>query len=497
MTVYLVGAGPGDPGLITVRGLDLVRRAEVLVVDRLAGDRLPLEAPAGCIVIDAGKAPGRVAMTQEEINACLVEHGLTGRLTVRLKGGDPFVFGRGSEEAEALHAASVPYEVVPGVSSSIAAPSAAGIPVTHRGLSTHVTIVTGHEDPTKPETQTDWAALARAGGTLVLLMGVGRLEAIAGALVAAGRASTTPVGVVSRGTLPDQRVVTGTLDDIATRVAEAGVGAPAVTVIGDVVAIRDAIGWAERAPLAGVSVAITRAREQADGLRRRLEDLGARVVEAPLIRINPLAGEPIDAAAYDLVCLTSPNAAGPLVERIGGDVRAFAGVEIAAIGPGTAAALAERGLVADLVAPRAVAEGLLEALDGRIAGRRVLLARARVARDALPDGLRAAGAAQVDDIAVYETEQVVPAGAGALAADLVAFSSGSTAHAFADAHPDVDLATVRGVSIGPVTSDAMRERGIGLVAEADPHDLDGLVAAVVLASGVDGSAVARVSLTDR
>jgi len=479
MTVYLVGSGPGDPGLITVRGLDLVRRAEVLVLDRLAGDRIPLEAPDDCLRIDAGKAPGRVAMTQEEINACLVEHGRAGRFVVRLKGGDPFLFGRGSEEAEALHRAGVPYEVVPGVSSAIAAPSAAGIPVTHRGVATHVTIVTGHEDPTKEETQTDWAALARAGGTLVLLMGVARLEGISRTLMDAGRSPTTPVGIVCRASLPDQMVVTGTLADIVERAATAGVRPPAVTVIGDVVAVRDAIGWAERAPLAGVAVAITRARAQADGLRRRLEDLGARVVEAPLIRVRAVDGPPIDPGAYDLVVLTSPNAPAPLLARIGGDARALAGVEIAAIGPGTAAALAERGLIADIVSSRAVAEGLLETLGERVAGQRVLLARAKVARDALPDGLRAAGATVVDDIPLYETELLVPTGAGALAADIVTFTSASTAHAFADSHPDADLAGVRGVSIGPVTTAALAERGIGVVAEADPHDLDGLVEAVV------------------
>ncbi|MFM9124571.1 MAG: uroporphyrinogen-III C-methyltransferase, partial [Actinomycetota bacterium] len=275
----------------------------------------------GCLVIDAGKAPGRVAMTQDEINACLVEHGLAGRFTVRLKGGDPFVFGRGSEEAEALHAAGVPYEVVPGVSSAIAAPSAAGVPVTHRGLATHVTIVTGHEDPAKPETQTDWASLARAGGTLVLLMGVGRLAGIADALIAGGRDPGTPVAIVERAPSPTQRVTTGELATIAATAAAAGVSSPAVTVVGDVVAVRAAIGWAERLPLAGRVVAVTRPRAQADGLSRRLADLGARVVQAPLIRTEPVPGGPIDPSACDILVVTSPNAPALLLERIGGDAR--------------------------------------------------------------------------------------------------------------------------------------------------------------------------------
>ena len=478
MTVFLVGSGPGDPGLITVRGLDLVRRAEVLVVDRLAGPELPLEAPEGCVVIDAGKAPGRVAMTQDEINACLVEHGQAGRFVVRLKGGDPFVFGRGSEEAEALHAAGVPYEVVPGVSSAIAAPSAAGVPVTHRGLATHVTIVTGHEDPAKPETQTDWASLARAGGTLVLLMGVGRLAGIAEALVAGGRSPDTPVAIVERATSPTQRVTTGELATIARTAEAAGVSSPAVTVVGDVVAVRDAIGWAERLPLAGRVIAVTRPRAQADGLSRRLADLGARVVQAPLIRTEPVPGAPIDASAYDIVVVTSPNAPALLLERIGGDARALHGVEVAAIGPATATALREIGVVADLVSERAVAEALLDLLADRAAGRRVLIARAEEARDLLPEGLAARGA-DVEIAVLYRTVPVVPDSEAALGADAVAFTSASTARAFAAAFADRDLDGVRGVAIGPATSAAMRELGIPVAAEAADHDLDGLVAALV------------------
>ncbi len=478
MTVFLVGSGPGDPGLITVRGLDLLRRAEVLVLDRLAGPELPLEAPAGCLVIDAGKAPGRVAMTQDEINACLVEHGRAGRFVVRLKGGDPFVFGRGSEEAEALHAAGVPYEVVPGVSSAIAAPSAAGVPVTHRGLATHVTIVTGHEDPAKPETQTDWASLARASGTLVLLMGVGRLAGIADALVAGGRDPRTPVAIVERATSPTQRVTTGDLATIAATAAAAGVSSPAVTVVGDVVAVRDAIGWAERVPLAGRVVAVTRPRAQADGLSRRLADLGARVVQAPLIRTEPVPGDPIDAAAYDVVVVTSPNAPALLLERIGGDARALHGVEVAAIGPATATALREIGVVADLVSERAVAEALLDLLAERAAGRRILIARAEEARDLLPEGLAAQGA-EVEIAVLYRTVPVVPDSEAALGADAVAFTSASTARAFAAAFAGRDLDGVRGVAIGPATSAAMRELGIPVAAEAADHDLDGLVAALV------------------
>ena len=478
MTVYLVGAGPGDPGLITVRGLDLIRRADVLVLDRLAGDELPAEARTDCLRIDAGKGPDHVAMTQTEINACLVEHGRTGALVVRLKGGDPFLFGRGSEEAGTLHLAGIPYEVVPGVTSALAAPSAGGIPVTHRGVAAHVTIVTGHEDPTKPESQIDWTALARVGGTLVLLMGAGRLGDIAAALIAGGRSPETPVGIVERGTLPGQRITTGTLFDIAKRAQAADVKAPAVTIIGEVVTVRDAIGWAERLPLAGTCIAVTRARAQADGLTRRLRDLGARVISAPTIRIEPLLGDPIDASAYAIICVTSPNTPRLLLRRIGGDARTLAGVEVAAIGPGTAEALREIGIVADIVSERAVAEGLLDLIRDRVNGKRVLIARAQEARDLLPDGLEAAGA-DVEIAELYRTEYLIPKGAGALAADLVTFTSASTARAFATAYPDADLTAIRGISIGSVTSAAMRELGIGIAAEADTQDLDGLIVAVL------------------
>jgi uroporphyrinogen III methyltransferase/synthase len=480
VTVYLVGAGPGDPGLITVRGLELVRSADVIVFDRLAAPALVAEAPAAALRIDAGKQPSRHRLSQAEINAVLVEHGARGARVVRLKGGDPFVFGRGSEEAQALAAAGVPYEVVPGVTSAVAVPAYAGIPVTHRGLATSFTVVTGHEDPAKGTEDVDWAALAATGGTLVLLMGVGRLRAIAEALVAAGKPARTPVAVVARGTLPSQDVVAGTLATIADEVERRGVEAPAVTVVGEVAALREAIAWAEARPLAGLRIAVTRARAQASELVRRLRDLGAGVVETPLIRIEPLPGPPLDAAAYDVVCLTSPNAPRLLLDRVGGDARRLRGVEIAAIGPGTAAALAEAGLVADVVAERAIAEGLVEALAGRAAGRRFLVARAGEARDALPEGLRAAGAAVVDVVALYRTVyEAPPAGADPLAADLVTFTASSTVRAFAAAHAGADLGGVRGVSIGPVTTAAAREHGVPIVAEARRHDLDGLVEAIL------------------
>ena len=281
MTVYLVGAGPGDPGLLTRRGEELLRVADVVVYDRLASPALLRLASAAAELVDVGKAPGRAAMTQEQINDLLVARGREGKHVVRLKGGDPFVFGRGGEEAEACVAASVAFEVVPGITSAIAAPAYAGIPVTHRGVSTSVTIVTGHEDPTKDTTGTDWEALARAGGTLVILMGAGRIADIAAALVAAGRAPDTPVAAVRWGTRPEQRTVRTTLASIASL----GVEAPSAIIVGDVAALD--FSWFERRPLFGRRVVVTRAREQASELRTMLERLGAEVVELPSIVIAP------------------------------------------------------------------------------------------------------------------------------------------------------------------------------------------------------------------
>jgi uroporphyrinogen III methyltransferase/synthase len=479
MTVYLVGAGPGDPGLITARGQDLLRRADVIVYDRLAGDALLDLAPAGCLLIDAGKQPGHVALTQEETTQRLIEHGRRGVAVVRLKGGDPLLFGRGGEEALELRAAGVPYEIVPGVTSAISVPAYAGVPVTHRGLAAQVTIVTAHEQPGKAQADVDWAALARLPGTLVVLMGAARLAALAAELIAAGKDPETPVCITQSGTTAAQRSATGTLATIADVAAAARIGSPAVTVIGAVAALRDDLAWAEKRPLHGRRIVVTRARPQASGLVARLRDLGGEVDECALIRIEPISGPPIDATGYNLICVTSPNAPRLLLERCRGDARSLAGVTVAAIGPGTAAALREVGIVADVVAERFVAEGLLEALPADLRGARALVARAEEARDTLPDGLRAAGA-DVDVVPLYRTLAAVPRHPERmLAADAVAFTSSSTVARFAEALAGHDLSGVRGVSIGPVTSATARDLGVGVVAEASEHDLDGLVDALL------------------
>jgi uroporphyrinogen III methyltransferase/synthase len=494
--VHLVGAGPGDPGLLTVAGLRALERADVVVHDRLGTEQLlPLCRP-GAELLNAGKAPGRQAMSQVEINAALVEHGLRGRRVVRLKGGDPFVFGRGGEEAEALAAAGVTYEVVPGITSAIAAPAYAGIPVTHRGLATSFTVVTGHEDPTKPSEQTDWTALARVPGTLVILMGMGRLAGIADALIAGGRPSEEPVGVIQWGTTPRQRRLVATLATVAERVAAEGLGSPAVVVVGPVAGLAATIGWLERRPLTGRTVVVTRARAQASELSDRLRELGASVVELPVIRIAPIAASAeIEAALaslghYRLVVLTSVNGVDALFARLaerGMDARSLSPeATVVAIGPATAERLAGRGVRADLVPESFVAEGILAALSGRpLEGVRTLVARARGSRPDLVDGLRTRGAA-VDEIELYESVSE-PADAAtlaaAMAADHLTFTASSTVRSFMALIAPGDREALRSgprvVSIGPITSATARQEGLEVHAEAAEFTIPGVVAALL------------------
>jgi uroporphyrinogen III methyltransferase/synthase len=483
VTVYLVGAGPGDPGLMTARALELIAAADVIVHDRL----IPVTALDGArpdaLLLYAGKEGGGPSVSQDEIEGWLLEHGAAGREVVRLKGGDPFVFGRGGEEAERLRAAGIAFEVVPGITAGVAASAYAGIPVTHRDGASAVAFVTGHEDPDKPESALDWTALAGFPGTLVVYMGVRRLEAIAAHLMAGGRAGAEPAAVIERGTLPDQRVVSGTLATIAGLAAAQSVRAPAIALFGPVAALREQLAWYESRPLAGVTIAVTRARAQASALAARLRGLGAEAIEAPAIRIAPIDGPAPDPGAYDLVCLTSPNGVEALFGRLaaaGRDARALAGARVAAIGPGTAAALAAHGVIADIVPERFIAEGLVEALTD-VPVRRALIARAAQARDVLPGALRDRGA-QVDVVALYETvaEPVSDRRRSALArADYVTFTSSSTVRFFFAALGDDLPDRTRLVSIGPVTSDALREQGRDPDVEAARHDIDGLVQALI------------------
>jgi uroporphyrinogen III methyltransferase / synthase len=484
MTVYLVGAGPGDPGLLTVRGADVLGRADVVVYDRLVHPSLLDLAPAAAERVYVGKTPGEAEVEQGDINALLVEQGRAGKEVVRLKGGDPFVFGRGGEEAEALAAAGLTFEVVPGITSAIGAPAYAGIPVTHRGKSTHFTVVTGHEDPDKGGFDVDWSALANAGGTLVILMGAGRVGEIASQLVAGGLSPETPVAAVRNGTRADQQTVRATL----ATVGAAGVQAPAAIVVGDVAGLD--LSWFEARPLFGRAVVVTRAREQASELRQRLEGLGAEVIELPAIAIEPVDFEVPPLERYGWLVFTSANGVHAFYERglvpAGLDARALAGVRIAAIGPGTAAALAGRGVRADLLPERFVAESLLEAFPApRSDGERVLLARADRARDVLPAGLSGRGY-EVDVLAVYRTVTAAPDPVAVERVrrgdvDALTFTSSSTVTNLCDLLGNVPDPQPVVASIGPVTSKTAEEQGLRVDVEATEHTIDGLVDAVLRA----------------
>jgi uroporphyrinogen III methyltransferase/synthase len=476
---------------MTARSLELVAAADAVFYDRLIPPGALDGAREQAELVYVGKQPGLPSVPQEEIGERLIAAAGEGKSVVRLKGGDPFVFGRGGEEGEALRAAAVEFEVVPGVTAGVAATAYAGIPVTHRDDASAVAFVTGHEDPEKGRSALDWDALGRFPGTLVFYMGVKRLDENTAALIAAGRDSEEPAAAIERGTWPGQRTVSATLGTIAAAIEREQVKAPALIVVGAVAARRQDLGWLERRPLHGRRVVVTRARAQASGLAATLRDLGAEVVELPAIRIEPrLEREEVRAAAaaigvYELVCLTSPNAVRLLFEAMAAadlDSRALAGVTVAAIGPGTARALAERGVVADVVAERFVAEGLIEALaDVDVDGARVLLARAAEARDVLPEHLEQRGAA-VDVVAFYETVREEPdeeAVAAAQGADYVTFTSSSTVTNLVEALGERFPAQARIVSIGPVTSEAAREAGLSVDVEAECHDVDGLLAALL------------------
>ncbi len=489
--VYLVGAGPGDPGLMTARSLALIATADVVFHDRLIPPGALDGAREDAELVYVGKRPGVPSVPQEEIGARLVEAARAGRSVVRLKGGDPFVFGRGGEEGEALRAAGVEFEVVPGVTAGVAATAYAGIPVTHRDDASAVAFVTGHENPEKTETALDWGALARFPGTLVFYMGVKCLAENAAALITAGRDPEEPAAAVERGTWPGQRTVGATLGTIAAAVEREAIRAPALIVVGAVAARREDLAWLERRPLHGRRVVVTRARAQASGLAATLRELGAEAVELPAIRIEPRIDSPEVRAAvaaigeYALICVTSPNGARLLFEAMraaGLDARALAGATVAAIGPGTARALAEHGVAADVVPQRFVAEALVEALAGvEVEGRRVLVARAAEARDVLPDALRERGA-EVDVVPLYETVREQPgeeAVEAAQSADYVTFTSSSTVTNLTAALGDRFPPNARIVSIGPVTSEAVRAAGLEVHVEAEQHDVDGLLAALL------------------
>lgn len=458
MTVYLVGAGPGDPGLLTVRGAEVLARADVVIHDRLAGSSLLDLAPRGAERISVGKTPRGPSTPQEEINRLLVERGRTGACVVRLKGGDPFVFARGGEEAAALADAGVPFEVVPGITSAIAVPAYAGVPVTHRGASTSFTVVTGHEDPWAA-TETDWEAVARVGGTIVVLMGVATRAAIAERLQAGGLDPSTPVVATTWGTRPHQRTVRTTLEALGSTAIES----PAVLVIGRVAAMD--LRWFEDRPLLGRRIVVT-----GGTLGPRLRELGAEVLEAPAIELVDLPFSVPDLSAYDWVLFTSRTAVERFVPRLR-DARDLGSARVAAIGPATADALRSWRLEPDVVADEALAEGLLDALPTSPC--RALLPRAEVAREVLPEGLRARGWS-VDVLPVYRTERLAPS---AGEADAITFLSSSAVDAWVDANGTRVPPVV--VCIGPATAATARDRGLAVTVEATEHTVDGVVDGLV------------------
>ncbi len=494
--VYLVGAGPGDPGLLTVKGARALAAAGVVVYDRLLDPALVALAPASAERVFVGKERGRQALTQAEINRLLVAEGLAGKMVVRLKGGDPFVFGRGGEEAQALSEAGVPFEIVPGVTSAVAAAAYAGIPVTHRGVSTAVTIVTGSEDPSKGETTTDWSALAKTGGTLVTLMGWAALPGIAATLQAHGMAGDTPAALVQWGTWNRQRTVTGTLADIAEKGKAAGIGAPVVAIIGEVARLREEIGWFDRRPLWGKRVLVTRSRTQASRLIELLDDLGAEAVELPSIEIGPLDDYgALDQAlenAADIsgrwMIFASVNSVEYVWERLralGKDARYFAGATLGAIGPATARALRERGIEPDFIPKRSVSEEVIAELSGRDwNGRLVLLPGSAIGRDALATGLAALGA-DVRPVPAYRNLRPEGIEERARAAfergiDVVTFTSSSTVRNLldilgADRHL-LDSSVV--ACIGPITSATAEEMGLTVDIIAAEHNVEGLADAL-------------------
>src|SRR5581483_8233590 len=499
-TVYLVGAGPGDAGLMTLRGAELLGRADVVVYDALINRDLLRLAPKTAEFIYAGKRAQEHALPQDDINELLVSKARAGKTVVRLKGGDPYVFGRGGEEAEKLAEAGIDFEVVPGISSVVAGPNYAGIPITHRDHCSSYTVITGHEDPDKDEASSvDWGQVAKIPGTKVVLMGVKRIREISGQLIANGLPPKTPVAMVRWGTTGKQQSIEGTLATIADVVEKTGFSEPAVTIIGDVVKLRDKLNLYEKRPLFGRRIVVTRTREQASQLTRQLAELSAEVLEIPTIKILPtdrhqdLADALLELNSYDWIVFTSPNGVNMFFEAFFKgfeDLRDIGGVRIAAVGPATAARLKELHLKVDLMPSEYVTAKIAKAFTDyeSIENLKILLMRAEVATPELPRELEALGAI-VDDIACYKTvpETEDPTGDAAKllegGADWITFSSSSTVESFharfnlpelVQKFPQIKLA-----SIGPETSKALAALGFKPTVEARPHTIEGLVKALV------------------
>lgn len=492
--VYIIGAGPGDPELITAKAIRCLKEADVVIHDYLVGREILRHASPSARFIYAGKQGGDHTLSQEEINRRLVVEARSGRTVARLKGGDPFIFGRGGEEAEELARAGIPFEIIPGVTSAIAVPAYAGIPLTHRGLTSTLAFVTGHEDPTKPESDIDWPALAKIG-TLVFLMGVKNLPEIAARLVGQGRDPATPAALIRWGTTPDQATLTGTLADIAARARAEGFRPPAILVVGEVVGLRGRMNWFETKPLMGRGIVITRPEAQADEFAALLTARGARVLRFPTIAIvPPESWDALDAAlerlaTYAWICFTSANGVRFFFRRLretGGDIRDLKGIRLATIGPATAASLEAMGLKVDLVPASFLSEGVVAAFAGQdVAGKAVLLPRAAEARDVIPEGLAKMGAT-CDVATVYRTvrsdrkKEELEARLADGKVDVVTFTSPSTLKHFMDIMgPGFRLPSrVRIACIGPVTAAAAKRAGLRVDILQETYTIPGLVDAL-------------------
>ncbi len=492
--VFIVGAGPGDPGLLTVRAAELIRTADLVALDALVSREIAAQIPKGAEVVFVGKRASAHTLPQERINQLLIDEARKGRRVVRLKGGDPFVFGRGGEEGEELIAAGIAVEIVPGISSAIAGPAYAGIPVTHRAHATSLTLVTGHESG--GSTGINWQALGQLqSGTIVFMMGFANLPMIARKLTEFGMPADRPVAVISKATTPDQRTVIGTLATIEASVAAANLPTPALIVVGDVVKMRDVLNWFETRPLHGKRVVVTRAREQASELRRMFEQSGASVLEFPTIEIAPpLSWDSLDRvieARYDWLIFTSTNGVNAYFDRLatkGGDARALAGIKVAAVGESTAAQLRSRGIAPDLVPEKFLSIALLPHLAEDQRGIRTAVIRAEDGRDDLLDELRRRGG-EVDLAVAYRTVaaaydlEELRSLAGENAIDVITFTSASTADYFYGKLTDEERAAVNGgaliASIGPTTSEAVRRHGREPDIEAASATIQALHDAVV------------------
>ena len=493
--VYLIGAGPGDPGLLGLKAKECLETADAVVYDRLADPRILAFARKDAEMVYVGKASANHTMRQPDINKLLVKLAQEGKTVARLKGGDPFVFGRGGEEAIELLEAGQPFEFVPGVTSAIAVAEYAGIPVTHRHVATSFAVITGHEDPTKGASTINWQGLATAVDTLVFLMGVENIEKISKQLIANGRSADCPAAVIRWGTHPEQRTLVTTLGSAAADVKANNLKPPAIFIVGEVVKLRKQLQWFDNKPLFGKTVIVTRARAQASELTKKLEAQGAKVIEAPAIKIVPASDyAPLDnaiqrLAEYKWLVFTSANGVDYFFERLlnaGKDARALANVKLAAIGSATAQALAGRGLTADLVPSAYKAEELAEALAGEIVqGDKILIARAKVAREVLPESLRKLGA-EVDVAVAYETvadcdnKDELLAALQDGGASIVTFTSSSTVTnllKILDGKKEL-LQNAALAAIGPVTADTLRKHGLNPAIEAEKYTIDGLMQAI-------------------